>query len=87
MQLSTGLKSLQDKIKIFKIRQFQSYYHLKKDLLAFRHCYITMSIERPIIKKKLRYLQKNLRTHFVKRDCSLPCLNGRCFITSRNFVI
>ena len=37
---------------------FQSYDHLKKDLLAFRHCYITMSIERPIIKKKLRYLQK-----------------------------
>ena len=37
---------------------FQSYYHLKKDLLAFRHCYVTMSIERPIIKKKLRYLQK-----------------------------
>ena len=30
---------------------FQSYYHLKKDLLAFRHCYVTMSIERPIIKK------------------------------------
>ena len=39
---------------------FQSYYHLKKDLLAFRHCYVTMSTERPIIKKKLRYLQKNL---------------------------
>ena len=32
---------------------FQSYYHLKKDLLAFRHCYVTMSIERPIIKKKV----------------------------------
>ena len=39
---------------------FQSYYHLKKDLLAFRHCYVTMSIEKPIIKKKLRYVQKNL---------------------------
>ena len=37
---------------------FQSYYHLKKDLLTFRHCYVTMSIERPIIKKTLRYLQK-----------------------------
>ena len=30
---------------------FQSYYHLKKDLLAFRHCYVTMSTERLIIKK------------------------------------
>ena len=32
---------------------FHSYYHLKKDLLPFRHCYVTMSIERPIIKKKV----------------------------------
>ena len=38
----------------------QSYYHLKKDLLAFRQCYVTMSIERPINKKRLPYLQKNL---------------------------
>ena len=38
---------------------FQSY-HLKQDLVAFRYCYVTMSILRPIIKKKLRYLQKNL---------------------------
>ena len=38
----------------------QSYYHLKKDLLVLGHCYVTMSIERPTTKKKLRYLQKNL---------------------------
>ena len=31
---------------------FQSYYYLKKDLLAFSDCYVTMSIEMPIIKKK-----------------------------------
>ena len=34
----------------------QRYYHLKKDLLAFRHCYVTMSIERPIIKKNVMEL-------------------------------
>ena len=32
---------------------FLSYYYLKKDLLAFRHCYVTMSIKRPIIKKEV----------------------------------
>ena len=30
---------------------FQSYYHLKTDLLTFRTCYVIMSIERPILKK------------------------------------
>ena len=38
---------------------FQSYYHLKKDLLAFRHSYVTMSIAWPIIKKKVTLPAKN----------------------------
>ena len=54
---------------------FQSYYHLKKDLLAFRHCYVTMSIERPIIKKNTsRYCS-------YKKKVTLPAkqpLNALC---------
>ena len=50
---------------------FQSYYQLKKYLLAFRHCYVTMSIQRPITKKSYVTCKKPLNEDFVKRDCSL----------------
>ena len=46
---------------------FQSYYHLKKDLLAFRHCYVTMTIERPIIKKVTLPAKKPLNALCEKR--------------------
>ena len=46
---------------------FQSYYPLKKDLLAFRHCYVTMSIERPIIKKSYVTCKKTLKALCEKR--------------------
>ena len=46
---------------------FQSYYHLKKDLLAFRYCYVTMSIKRPIIKKATSPAKKTLNALCEKR--------------------
>ena len=46
---------------------FQSYYHLKKDLLAFRHCYVTMSIERPITKKVTLPAKKPINALCKKR--------------------
>ena len=46
---------------------FQSYYHLKKDLLAFRRFYVTMSIERPIIKKVTLPAKKPLNALCEKR--------------------
>ena len=46
---------------------FQSYYHLKTDLLAFRHCYFTMSIEKPIIKKVTLPATKPLNALCEKR--------------------
>ena len=61
MQLNWKLKLLASRVNIINTFQrghlpqgslvFQSYYRLKKDLLAFRLCYVTMSIERPIKKK------------------------------------
>ena len=46
---------------------FQNYYHLKKVLLAFRHCYVTMSIERPIIKKSYVTCKKTFERTLWKR--------------------
>ena len=46
---------------------FQSYYHLKKDFLAFRHCYVTMSIKRPIIKKSYVTCKKRFNALCKKR--------------------
>ena len=43
------------------------YYHLKKDWFAFRHYYITMSIERPIIKKSYVICKKSLNALCEKR--------------------
>ena len=43
------------------------YYHLKKDFLAFRHCYVTMSIKRPIIKKNYVTCKKALNALCEKR--------------------
>ena len=46
---------------------FQSYYHLKKNLLAFRHCYVTMSIQKPIAKKSYVTCKKPLNALCEKR--------------------
>ena len=46
---------------------FQSNYHLKKDLLAFRHCYVASSIERPITKKVTLPAKKPLKALCEKR--------------------
>ena len=53
MQLNRKLRLLASRVDIINILRrghlplwglvFQSYYHLKKNLLAFRHCYVTMS--------------------------------------------
>ena len=46
---------------------FQSHYHLKKNLLAFRHCYVTMSMQRPITKKSYVTCKKPLNALSEKR--------------------
>ena len=46
---------------------FQRYYHLKKDLLAFRHCYVTMSIKTPIIKKEVTLPAKKTLNAFCEK--------------------
>ena len=61
VQLNGKLRLLASRVNIINIFQrghlplwgliLQSYYHVKKDSLAFRHCCVTMSIERPITKK------------------------------------
>ena len=40
-----------DGVIIVELGILKLYYHLKNDFLAFRHCYVTISIKRPIIKK------------------------------------
>ena len=70
MQLNSKLRPLASQVDIVNIFRrghlplwglvFQSYYHLKKNLLAFRHCYITMSIQRPITKKSYVTCKKPL---------------------------
>ena len=70
---------------------FQSYYHLK-DLLAFRHCYVTMSIERLIIKKKVMlpvkkpfnaFCEKRLQSSMFKWTSFYNFLEFHCKILNR----
>ena len=76
MQLNWKLRLLASRVDIIDIFRrghlplwglvFQSYYHLKKNLLAFRNCYVTMSMQGPITKKSLRYLQKTFERTWWK---------------------
>ena len=75
MQLNWKLRLLAFRVDIINIFRrgylplwglvFQSYYHLKKNLLAFRNCYVTMSTKTKY-KKKLRYLQKTFERTWWK---------------------
>ena len=77
MQLNLKLRLLAFLVDIINIFQhghlplwglvFQSYYHLKKSLLAFSHCYVTMSIQRPITKKSYVTCKKTLSGLCEKR--------------------
>ena len=97
MQLNWKLRLLASRVDIINIFRrghlplwglvFQSYYHLKKKFISIQALLRHNEYTKANYKKKLRYLQKNLWTHFVKRDCRLQCLNDRYFITSWNFIV
>ena len=77
MQLNSKLRLLASRVGIINIFRrghlplwglvFQSYYHLKKKLLAFRHCSVTMSIQRPITKKSYVTCKKPFNAFWEKR--------------------
>ena len=74
MQLNCKLRLLASRVDIINIFRrghlgliFQSYYHLKKNLLAFRHCYVTKSIQRRITKKSYLTCKKPLNAPCEKR--------------------